>query len=37
MGRKQKRRRRWMSRLIKMTPEYIEECRSDFEKALQLA
>ena len=26
-----------MSRLIKMTPEYIEECRSDFEKALQLA
>lgn len=26
-----------MSRLIKMTPEYMEECRSDFEKALQLA
>lgn len=26
-----------MSRLIKMTPEYIEECRSDFEKALRLA
>lgn len=25
-----------MSRLIKMTPEYIEECRADFEKALHL-
>lgn len=25
-----------MSRPIKMTPEYLEECRSDFEKALQL-
>lgn len=26
-----------MSRLIKMTPEYMEECRSDFEKALRIA
>lgn len=26
-----------MSRHIKMTPEYLDECRSDFEKALQLA
>lgn len=25
-----------MSRPIKMTPEYLDECRSDFEKALQL-
>lgn len=26
-----------MSRLIKMTPEYMDECRADFEKALALA
>lgn len=26
-----------MSRLIKMTPEYIEECRKEFEEALKLA
>lgn len=26
-----------MSRLIKMTPEYLDECRRDFEQALQLA
>lgn len=26
-----------MSRLIKMTPEYIEECRNEFEQALKLA
>lgn len=26
-----------MSRLIKMTPEYMDECRADFEKALSLA
>lgn len=35
-GRKKRRDRR-MSRLIKMTPEYLDECRKDFEKALQLA
>ena len=26
-----------MSRLIKMTPEYMDECRAEFEKALSLA
>ncbi len=34
---KKQRRRRRISRLIKMTPEYMDECRAEFEKALSLA